>query len=116
VTITAPAAWAEEHGTDATPVTVFLESPGTRRHASLQSTDLRLEKEFKRGGRTRWSAYIDVLNLFGAKYRIIDYNDGSWFPDGEGGSSGTHVLSGTYGQAIFLSGTRTVAFSLQLKF
>jgi hypothetical protein len=97
-------------------VTVFLESPGSRRHSSTQSTDLRLEKDFKRNGRTRWTAYIDVLNLFGDKYEIVDYNDGSWFPDGPGGSTGTHVLSGTYGQAVFLSGTRTVAFSLKLWF
>ena len=116
VTITPPADWALENGADRTPVTVFLESPGSRRHSSTQSTDLRLEKEFKRSGRTRWSAYIDVLNLFGDKYRIIDYNDGSWLPDGPGASTGTHLLSGTYGQAIFLSGTRTVAFSLKLRF
>lgn len=116
VTITPPADWALENGADPAPVTVFLESPGSRRHSSTQSTDLRLEKDFKRNGRTRWTAYIDVLNLFGDKYEIVDYNDGSWFPDGPGGSTGTHVLSGTYGQAVFLSGTRTVAFSLKLWF
>ena len=116
VTITPPADWAAENGANPTPVTVFLESPGSQRHSSTQNTDLRLEKDFKRGGRTRWTAYIDILNLFGNKYQIIDYNDGSWFPDGPGASTGTHVLSGTYGQAIYLSGTRTVAFSLKLRF
>lgn len=116
VTITPPAVWSQEHGADATPVTVFLESPGTRRHGSWQSTDVRLEKEFRRRGKTRWSVYLDALNLFGDKYRVIDYNDGFWYPDGEGASSGTHVLSGTYGRAIFLAGTRTFAFSVKLGF
>jgi hypothetical protein len=116
VTITPPAAWALDHGVDSTPVTVFLESPGARRHSSFQTTDLRLEKEFSPGGKKRWTLYLDVLNLFGDKYKITDYNDGFWYPDGEGASSGTHVLSGTYGRAIFLSGTRTFAFSVKLGF
>jgi hypothetical protein len=116
VTIVPPAEWAAEHNVDTTPVTVFLESPGTRRHSTWQMTDLRLEKEFVRGGRTRWSVYVDILNVFSNKYRIIDYNDGFWYPNGEGASSGTHVLSGTYGQAIYLSGTRTAMFSVRLGF
>jgi hypothetical protein len=116
VTIVPPAEWATEHNADTTPVTVFLESPGTRRRSTWQTTDFRLEKEFMRGGKARWSVYIDILNLFGNRYSIIDHNDGYWYPDGEGTSSGTHLLSGTYGRAIFLSGTRTVVFSVRLGF
>jgi hypothetical protein len=116
VTIIPPASWAMQFGADATPVTVFLESPGARRHGSLQTTDLRLEKEFRRGGKASWSVYLDVLNLFGDKYRIIDYNDGLWYPDREGTSEGTHLLSGTYGRAVFLSGVRTFALGLRLGF
>jgi len=69
-----------------------------------------------RGGRAHWSIYVDILNVFGNKYSIIDNNDGYWYPNGEGASSGTHLLSGTYGKAIFLSGTRTAMFSVRLGF
>jgi hypothetical protein len=113
VTITPPADWALANGAVVAPVTVYLESPGTRRHSSLQSTDLRIEKELLRKGRARWTFYLDVLNLFGNKYSIIDYNDGTWFPTGEGASAGTHNLSGTYGQAVFLGGARTFALSMK---
>jgi hypothetical protein len=116
VTITPPAGWAADHGADATPVTVFLESPGIRRHSSWQTTDLRLEKEILRRGRARWTIYLDILNVLGNKYKIVDYNDGFWYPDGEGASSGTHLLSSTYGQAVYLSGTRTGIFSVRLGF
>jgi hypothetical protein len=116
VTIVPPAEWAAEHNADTTPVTVFLESPGTRRRSTWQTTDFRLEKEFLRGGKARWSIYLDILNLLGNKYKVVDYNDGYWYPDGEGASPGTHLLSGTYGKAIALSGTRTAVFSVRLGF
>ena len=116
LTITPPADWATEHDAYATPITVFMESPGTRRHSSMQSTDLRLEKVFLRGGRARWTVFLDVLNLFGNKYSIVDYNDGAWYPAGEGASTGTHRLSATYGQAVYLSGARTLALSVKLGF
>ncbi len=116
ITIVPPAGWAAEHNTDTTPVTVYLESPGTRRYNNWQTTDLRLAKEFMRGGRAHWSIYLDILNVFGNKYSIIDNNDGFWYPSGEGASSGTHLLSGTYGQAVFLSGTRTAMISIRLGF
>lgn len=116
VTITPPAGWAADHGADVTPVTVFLESPGSRRHSSWQTTDLRLEKEIIRRGRARWTIYLDILNVLGNKYKIVDYNDGFWYPDGEGASSGTHLLSSTYGQAVYLSGTRTGILSVRLGF
>jgi hypothetical protein len=116
ITITPPADWAAEHGADTTPVSVFLESPGARRHSTWQTTDLRLEKEFVRGGRARWTIYLDLLNVFGNKYKIIDYNDGFWYPEGEGASAGAHLLSSTYGRAVYLSGTRTGVLSVRLGF
>lgn len=116
VTIVPPAAWAAENGVDVSPVTVYLETPGSQRHSSFQSTDLRLEKAFLRDGKARWSVYLDVLNLFGDKYRIIDYNDGTWYPDDAGVSTGTHFLSGTYGRAVYFSGSRVFALSVKLAF
>jgi len=116
VTIVPPAAWASASGALVEPVSVYLESPGTRRYGSFKSLDLRLEKEFLRLGGTRLSAFADVLNLLGNKNRIIDYGDGMWYPDGEGGTSGTRLLSATYGQAIAVSGARIFALSLKLGF
>ena len=116
VTIIPPASWATANGVVLEPVTVYLESPGARRYGSFRSADLRLEKEFLKKGRTRLSAFVDVLNLFGNKNRIIDYSDGVWYPDGEGGTTGTRLLSPTYGQAIAVSGARIFALSVKLGF
>jgi hypothetical protein len=117
VTIVPPASWAEANGTDTTPVTVFLESPGARRHSSWQATDLRLEKEFVHGGKARFTMSLDVLNVLGNRYRLVDYNDGGlWSPAGEGSDVGERIISGAYGQAIAVSGTRTFRFTLRLGF
>jgi hypothetical protein len=117
VTIIPPASWAEANGAYTTPVTVFLESPGARRHSSWQDTDLRLEKEFVKGGKAVFSVSLDVLNVLGNRYRLIDYNDGGlWSPEGEGSDIGERIVSGTYGRAVAVSGTRTFRFNLRLGF
>ncbi len=117
VTIIPPAGWAGENGADTTPITVYLESPGSRRFGSWKNLDLRVEKEFQKAGRTLFSASVDVYNLLGDKYRTLLLNDGgTWAPDGEGAGTGTRVLSGTYGTFLPLSGTRAVRFNLNLKF
>lgn len=114
VTIIPPSDWAAANGAVSMPVTVYLERPGTRRYAAMQSTDLRIEKEILRNGRARWTFYLDVLNLLGNKSSLIDHNDGTWLPSGEGSATGTHTLSPTYGRAIVLNGART--FVLSMKF
>ena len=117
VTILPPADWAGANGADPAPITVYLEGPGSRRFGSWKNLDVRLEKEFKKAGRTRLSASVDVLNVLGDKYRKLDLDDGgTWAPDGPGASTGTRVLSGTYGTYLPLWGTRVVRFNLSLKF
>ena len=117
VSVVPPADWAAANGADLTPVTVYLESPGSRRFAARQNADLRLEKEFFSAGRARFSAYMDVLNVFGNRYETVDLNDGGfWAPDGVGGTTGTRMTSGTYGQAIGVLGTRAFLFRLSLIF
>jgi len=117
VTIVPPASWAAAHGADTTPVKVYLESPGSRRFGSWKTLDFRLEKEFTRSGRSVFSASVDVYNLLGETYRTLDLNDGgTWAPDGEGASTGTRILSGTYGTFTPLLGTRVVRLNLSLKF
>jgi hypothetical protein len=117
VTVLPPADWAAANGAKVTPVTVYLESPGSRRYPSWQTLDFRLEKEFAASGRNRVGISLDVFNLLGSTYRTLDLNDGgTWAPDNEGGSSGTRTLSGTYGMYTPYWGTRVVRLNLSLKF
>jgi hypothetical protein len=117
VTIIPPADWAEANGADTAPVTVYLESPGSRRFGSWKNLDVRVEKEFKKADRILFSASVDVFNVLGDKYRTLDLNDGgTWAPAGEGAATGTRVLSETYGTYLPLWGTRAVRFNLSLKF
>jgi len=117
VTVIPPAAWAAANGAVRTPVTVYLESPGSRRFGSWKTLDLRVEKEFNRAGRNLFAVSLDVYNLLGDTYRTLDLNDGgTWSPDGEGGDTGTRVLSGTYGTYTPLFGTRIVRLNFSLKF
>jgi hypothetical protein len=117
VTIIPPTSWAAANGAVTTPVKVYLESPGSRRFGSWKTLDFRLEKEFTRTGRNVFSASVDVYNLLGEKYRTLDLNDGgTWAPDGEGASTGTRTVGGTYGTFNPLLGTRVVRLNFSLKF
>jgi len=117
VTIIPPADWAAANGADPTPVTVYLESPGSHRTEWWKNLDFRLEKEFARTGRSLFAVSFDVFNLLGDKYRILDLNaGGTWAPDGEGGSTGTRTFSGTYGTYTPLWGSRIVRLNFSLKF
>lgn len=117
VTVIPPADWAEANGADASPVTVYLESPGSRRYDPWKNLDLRVEKDFVKAGRTVFSASVDLYNVLGDKYWTLDGNDGgTWKPDGEGSSSGERILSETYGTYQPLWGTRVLRFNLSLKF
>ena len=116
VTVVPPSAWAAANGADVAPVTVYLESPGSKRQSAFRSLDFRLEKEFLHKGRARWSVFLDALNVLGNKSRVIDDNAGTWYPDSEGAATGTQILGTTHGQAIALSGVRVFAASLKLTF
>ncbi|HVP89650.1 MAG TPA: carboxypeptidase regulatory-like domain-containing protein [Terriglobales bacterium] len=116
VTVVPPSGWAAANGADVAPVTVYLESPGSKRQGAFRSLDFRLEKEFLHKGRTRWSVFLDALNVLGNKNRVIDDNAGTWYPDSEGTATGTQLLGSTHGQAIALSGVRVFALSLKLLF
>ncbi len=117
VAIVPPESWAAENNVNPAPISVLLESPGTRRKDSWRNLDLRFEKEFLRSGKTRFAIYFDILNLLGDKYSSIDLNDGGyWYPAGEGTSEGERVLSGTYEKYLFVRGVRTFQLNLSLKF
>jgi hypothetical protein len=117
VTVIPPAEWAAANGADPTPVTVYLENPGTRRYDSWKNLDFRLEKEFAGSGRSLFGVSVDIFNLLGDTYRTLDLNDGgTWAPDGEGGITGVRTLSGTYGLYTPFWGSRVVRLNLSLKF
>ena len=117
VTIIPPTDWAAANGAQMIPVKVYLESPGSRRFGSWKTLDFRLEKDFVRAGHGLFGVSVDVYNLLGNKYRTLDLNDGgTWAPDSAGGSTGTRILSGTYGTYTPLLGTRVVRLNLSLKF
>jgi hypothetical protein len=117
VTILPPTDWAGANGADPSPITVYLEGPGSRRFGSWKNLDARVEKEFKKAGRTRLSVSVDVFNVLGGKYRTLDLDDGgTWAPDGPDSDTGTRTLSATYGTYLPLWGTRTIRFNLSLKF
>ena len=117
VTVLPPDDWAAENGAVAEPVTVFLESPGSRRFASEQSLDARLEKEFVFRNRKRLTLTADVFNLLGNKSGLLDLNDGGfWYPAAADSSLGTRVLSPTFDKYVSLLGTRSVRLSLSVQF
>jgi hypothetical protein len=117
VTVIPPSDWAEANGAKVIPTMIYLESPGARRFNAWKNLDLRVEKEFLKGGRRSVGISVDVLNVLGDKYRTLDLDDGgSWQPDGEGSSTGTRVLSGTYNTYWPRWGTRVVRFNLKLGF
>ena len=109
--------WAAENGAKVLPTKIYLEDPGGRRYESWKNLDIRLEKEFLKAGRRTFSISVDVLNLLGDKYRTLDLNDGgTWRPDGEGSSTGTRTLSGTYNTYWPEWGSRVIRFNFKLGF
>ena len=117
VTVIPPSDWAAENGAKVLPTKIYLEDPGGRRYESWKNLDIRLEKEFLKAGRRTFSISVDVLNLLGDKYRTLDLNDGgTWRPDGEGSSTGTRILSGTYQTYWPEWGSRVIRFNFKLGF
>jgi len=117
VTILPPDSWAQLNGVTAAPVTVFLEKPGSRRTNSVESLDLRIEKEFMLRNRKRLRFFADVFNLLGRKSSVLDFNDaGFWFPGAENSNLGQRVISPTFEKVLSVSGVRTVQISLSLEF
>ncbi len=117
VTVVPPAGWLETHQAQNIPATVFLEEPGSRRWPDFHSLDLRLERNFKVGQKTRLEVAIDVLNVLGKKYGLKDLNDGGyWYPEDEGSSAGTRIYSPSYQKLLALYGTRAGQLILSLKF
>lgn len=117
VTILPPDDWAAANGAVSEPVTVYLEMPGTRRFASEQSLDARLEKEFMFRNRKRLTLTVDVFNLLGNKTGLLDLDDGGfWYPAAADSSEGTRVLSPTFGKYVSLLGARSVRLTLGVQF
>ena len=117
VTVVPPASWLESHQAQNLPATVYLEEPGARRWPDFHSLDLRLERSFRIGQKTRLEVAVDVLNVFGKKYGLKDLNDGGyWYPEDEGSSGGTRIYNPNYEKILALYGTRAGQLTFSLKF
>jgi hypothetical protein len=117
VTIYPPATWIEDNHAYGSFARVYLESPGTRRYDSYNNLDLRVEKELRLGGSTKISAYVDILNALGSKYKIAQQNDGGfWFPDDENTPQGRRVLSPDYDTTTYILGSRIFMLGFRFSF
>jgi hypothetical protein len=117
VTIVPPDTWTQANGAVGTPVTVYLEKPGTRRTRFDGNLDMRLEKEFLFKNRKRLALTIDVFNFLGHKSSLLDLNDGGyWYPATADSAQGQRVLSPTFEKYISLLGERKFQFSLSVQF
>lgn len=117
VTVIPPESWLETNQARNFPASVYLEEPGSRRWPDFHSLDLRLERSFKVGQKTRLNVAVDVLNLLGNKYGPKDLNDGGyWYPEAEGSSSGLRIYNPSYQKILALYGTRAGQLILSLNF
>ncbi len=117
VTIIPPSSWAQEENVHRTYVNILLETPGTRRNKAFDNLDIRIAKEFRLGHSGRLSAYIDIIDVLGNKYRSIIQNDGGyWFPLDENTDQGIRILNPNYKKITSLSGVRMFRFSLCFSF
>jgi len=117
VTIVPPESWLLANNAVSDQVQVFLEKPGTRKYDAYENLDLRIEKEFKLGKSGRLRGFVDVLNVLGQKYSILDENDGGiWFPDAADSALGVRILSPSFKKYTSLLGTRAFKLNLSLYF
>jgi hypothetical protein len=117
VTICPPASWLQEKNAYNSGAQVYLEKPGTRRYQSFENLDLRIEKEMPLKGFGLLRAYLDILNVLGKKYGILNQNDGGfWFPAAENTNQGIRTSDPTYKKFTSLQGLRIFKFSLSLEF
>ena len=117
ITVAPPAGWAQANNVLVDFVTVNLEEPASRRYGAYENLDLRIEKEFNLGKGRRLRGYLDVTNVLGNKYSILDENDGGfWFPETEGNSQGVRILSPSYKKFLPMLGARTFKLCLSLNF
>jgi hypothetical protein len=117
VTICPPASWLQEKNAYSAAAQVYLEKPGTRRYQPLENLDLRIEKEMPLKGLGLMRAYLDILNVLGKKYSILNQNDGGfWFPAAENTNQGVRTLDPSYKKFATLQGLRIFKFSLSLEF
>jgi hypothetical protein len=117
VTVFQPDTTASEGIVSEVPATVLLESPGERRTKSVDSLDLRLEKEFALSRSRKLSLLLDLFNVLGNKYQFMVQNDGGyWYPNQESSTDGIRIVSPNYKKVTSLAGVRSFRFGLNFKF
>ena len=117
VAIVPSESWTQQKNAFRSLVNVFLETPGIRRKKAYDNLDIRIEKELILSRFGKLSAFVDIINALGNKYRSINQNDGGyWFPDDENTAQGIRVLNPYYKKITSLSGVRIFRLSFIVSF
>jgi len=112
-----PSDWASANNTLLWSYTVNVEPRGSQRYQSNTNVDFRLEKEFFIGSSRKIGLFLDVLNLFGARYVWYQENPGGrWFPTAENTNQGNYLTAGNYGRLTGIDGVRIFKLSLRFTF
>ena len=117
VTIFPPPQDGTEISVAALPVTVYLESPGTRRTDSFENLNIRIVKEFALSRSKNISLLLDIFNVLGKQNQILVTNDGGfWYPSEEGSAEGVRVADPNFQKVTSLQGARSFRLGLNFKF
>ncbi len=112
-----PSDWAAANNTRPDSYTINVEQRGSQRYQSRTNVDFRLEKEFQVGQFGRFGLFLDVFNLFGARYVNHEENPGGrWSPDAENTNQGTYLTGGNYTKLTGIDGVRIFKFSVRFTF
>ncbi|MFC2157688.1 carboxypeptidase regulatory-like domain-containing protein [Acidobacteriota bacterium] len=117
VTVVPPSDWAQANNAYTLYTPVLLEAPASYRLKAVNILDLRLEKTFMLGGKSRLGIFVDVYNALGDTFDEVLLNDGGfWYPTAQNTSSGSRLISSQYNRTVAMYGTKTFRLSLRLGF
>ena len=117
VWVSPPEAWAAANNAAAFGYSVNAEPQGLRRHQSRTNVDFRLEKSINLSKFGKIGVFVDIYNLFGARYLDSDWQpSGDWFPEDEGGTAGNYTPDNWYGKIWGAEGQRIYKLSIRFTF
>ena len=115
VTVRPPAAWAAANNAYSDAFSINVEQQGSRWYEPQDNLDLRLEKQFRIGGRGMLAAFVDIFNVLGTSRLDLTLNPaGTWLPADANTTEGVYSLGWT-GINNYI-GVRTFRFSVRYSF
>jgi hypothetical protein len=97
-----------------TYVSLNGEEPGSQRRASYTNFDLRLEKGFSVGGRSRLDFYVDIFNVGGRSGVIVDNDPSPRLRFDQ--TPPIYEASPTYGNVLSVYGVRSFRIGARWSF